>query len=121
VAGGRRWEPRAAAAFVLGAAAIPLLWAGYFAARGGLGFFWECVVAGNMRYAGLAGWSAAAEQGRFFLLDLAPAFLKGSWPAWALAAFGLRGLEARWENRGELLAVLWLAGARRRATTSCIR
>ncbi len=115
--GGRRWEPGAAAAFVAGAAAVPLLWLGYFWARGGLAFFWECVVAGNMRYAAQADWAAAAEQARFFAVDLAPAFLKGSWPAWALAAYGLRGLEARWENRGELTAVLWLAGGLLAAAT----
>lgn len=118
--GGRRWEPKAAAAFVLGAAALPCAWAGYFAARGGLAFFWDCVVAGNMRYAGVAGWSDAAEQGRFFAADLGPAFLKGSWPAWALAGLGLRGLDARWENRGELLAVLWLAGALLAAATGLL-
>jgi 4-amino-4-deoxy-L-arabinose transferase-like glycosyltransferase len=115
--GGRRWEAKAAAAFALGAAMIPLYWLGYFWARGGLAFFWDCVVSGNMRYAGQADWSSAVEQGRFFALDLAPAFLKGSWPAWALAAFGLRGLHARWENRGELIAVLWLAGALLAAAT----
>ena len=63
--GGRRWESKAAAVFALGASAIPLCWLGYFWARGGLGFFWDCVVAGNMRYAGLADWSSAAEQGIF--------------------------------------------------------
>lgn len=118
--GGGRWEPKAAAAFALGASAIPIFWLGYFWARGGLGFFWDCVVAGNMRYAGLADWSSAAEQGRFFAADLAPAFLKGSWPAWALAVFGLRGLEAKWENRGELTAVLWLAGALLAAVTGLL-
>jgi 4-amino-4-deoxy-L-arabinose transferase-like glycosyltransferase len=118
--GGRRWEPKAAAAFVFGAAALPLVCLGYFWARGGLGYFWDCVVAGNLRYAGQADWSSAAEQGRFFAMDLAPAFLKGSWPAWALAAFGLKGLMARWENRGELAAVLWLAGALLSAATGLL-
>lgn len=118
--GGRRWDARAAGAFAAGAAAVPLLWLAYFAARGGLAPFWDCVVAGNMRYAGVAGWSAAAEQGLFFAMDLGPALLKGSWPAWALAAFGLKGLEARWENRGELLAALWLAGALLAAATGLL-
>ncbi len=118
--GGRRWEPRAAAAFAFGAAAVPIFWLLYFEARGGLGSFWDCVVAGNMRYAAMAGWSSAAEQGRFLLIELAPAFLKGSWPAWALAAFGLRGLEVRWENRGGLTAVLWLAGALLAAVTGLL-
>lgn len=118
--GGRRWEPKAAGAVAAGAAAVPAFWLAYFWARGGLGFFWECVVAGNMRYASLADWSAAAEQARFFIFDLAPAFLKGSWPAWALAAFGLKGLEARWENRGELAAVLWLAGGLLAAATGLL-
>jgi hypothetical protein len=118
--GQRRWDAKAALAFAGGAAAVPALWLGYFWARGGLGFFWDCVVAGNMRYAAVAGWSSAAEQGRFFVADLAPSFLKGSWPAWALAAFGLRGLEARWENRGELTAVLWLAGALLAAATGLL-
>ncbi len=118
--GGRRWESKAAAAFVSGAAAIPLIWLGYFWTRGGLGSFWDCVVAGNMRYAAVADWPAAAEQGRFFILELAPSFLKGSWSAWALAAFGLRGLAVRWENRGELIAVLWLAGALLAAATGLL-
>ncbi len=118
--GGRRWEPKAAAAFALGAAAVPLSWLAYFWARGGLGYFLDCVVAGNMRYAATAGWEAAAEQGRFFAVELAPAFLKGSWPAWALAAFGLRGVRATWENRGELAAVLWLAGALIAAATGLL-
>jgi hypothetical protein len=118
--GERRWEPGAAAAFAAGAAACPVFWLGYFWARGGLAPFWDCVVAGNMRYASQAGWSAAAEQGRFFAADLAPAFLKGSWPAWALAAFGLKGLQARWENRGELTAVLWLAGGLLAAATGLL-
>ena len=108
--GGRRWEPKAAGAFAAAAAAVPLFWLGYFQARGGLAFFWDCVVMGNMRYASQADLSAAAEQVRFLAVDLGPAFLKGSWPAWALAAYGLRGLDARWENRGALTAVLWLAG-----------
>lgn len=115
--GERRWDAKAAAAFALSAAVIPIFCLGYFYARGGLAFFWDCVVAGNMRYAGQADWSSAAEQGRFFAFDLGPAFLKGSWPAWALAIFGLRGLHARWENRGELTAVLWLAGALLAAVT----
>lgn len=118
--GGRRWEPRAAGAFAAGAAAMPAFWLAYFWARGGLGFFWDCVVAGNMRYASLADWSAAVEQARFFAVDLAPAFLKGSWPAWALAAFGLKGLEAEWENRGELAAVIWLAGGLLAAATGLL-
>ena len=118
--GGRTVEPKAAAAFAGGCALVPLFWLGYFWARGGLGFFWDCVVAGNMRYASQAGWSAAAEQARFFAVDLGPAFLKGSWPAWALAAFGLRGLEARWDNRGELAAVLWLAGGLLAAATGLL-
>jgi len=118
--GGRRWDPKAASAFAASAAAIPLIWAAYFAARGGLGYFWDCAVAGNMRYAGLAGWSAAAEQGRFFALDLAPAFLKGSWPAWALALLGLKGVTADWENRGQLIAVLWLAGGLLAAATGLL-
>lgn len=118
--GGRRWDRAAAAAFAVGAAAVPLSWLGYFQARGGLAFFWDCVVAGNMRYAAQADRAAALEQARFFAVDLAPAFLKGSWPAWALAAFGLRGLEARWENRGELTAVLWLAGGLLAAATGLL-
>lgn len=118
--GGKSWDPKAAGAFAAGAAAAPAFWLAYFWARGGLGFFWDCVVAGNMRYASLADWSAAAEQARFFAFDLAPAFLKGSWPAWALAAFGLKGLEARWENRGELAAVLWLAGGLLAAATGLL-
>jgi hypothetical protein len=118
--GERNWDRRSAAAFAFGAAAIPLFWLGYFQTRGGLGFFWDCVVAGNMRYAAQADWSAAAEQARFFAADLGPAFLKGSWPAWALAAFGLKGLEARWENRGELAAVLWLAGGLLAAATGLL-
>ena len=71
-------------------------------------------------FVGSADWSSAAEQGRFFATELAPAFLKGSWPAWALAGFGLKGLEARWENRGELAAVLWLAGALLAAATGLL-
>lgn len=118
--GGRNWDRGAAAAFLLGAAAIPLCWLGYFWARGGLAFFWDCVVAGNMRYAAQADWAAAAEQARFFAVDLGPAFLKASWPAWALAILGLRGLEARWENRGELAAVLWLAGGLLAAATGLL-
>lgn len=118
--GGRRWEPAAAFAFVAAAAAIPLFWIGYFWARGSLAFFWDCVVAGNMRYAAQADWSAALEQARFFAVDLAPAFLKGSWPAWTLALIGLRGLEVRWENRGELTAVLWLAGGLLAAATGLL-
>jgi hypothetical protein len=118
--GGRKWEPRAALAFAGGAAVIPLCWAGYFWARGGLGFFWECAVAGNMRYVSIAGWTSIAEQGRFFAVELAPQFLKASWPAWALAAFGLKGLDVKWENRGELGAVLWLAGALLAAATGLL-
>lgn len=118
--GGKRWDPKATAAFVFGAAIFPIFWLGYFWAHGGLDFFWDCVFAGNLRYAGLADWSSALEQGRFFAVDLAPAFLKGSWPAWLLAAFGLRGLEAKWENRGELTAVLWLAGALLAAATGLL-
>ncbi len=118
--GGRRWEPKSAGAFAAGTAAAPSLWLAYFWARGALGFFWDCVIAGNLRYASLADWSAAAEQARFFAVDLAPAFLKGTWPAWALAAFGLKGLEARWENRGELAAVLWLAGGLLAAATGLL-
>ena len=118
--GGRRWEPKAALAFAAGAAVIPIFWAAYFWARGGFGFFWECAVAGNMRYASVAGWQSAAEQGRYFASELAPPFLKASWPAWALAAFGLRGLNARWENRGGLAAVLWLAGALLAAATGLL-
>ncbi|MCR4294786.1 MAG: hypothetical protein NUW21_04580, partial [Elusimicrobia bacterium] len=41
-------------------------------------------------------------------------------PAWALAAVGLKGLEARWENRGELTAVLWLAGGLLAAATGLL-
>lgn len=118
--GGRRWDAKSAAAFIAGAAVVPLFWLGYFGARGGLGFFWDCVVAGNMRYASVAGWTDAGEQARFFVFELAPAFLKGSWPAWALAAFGLSGLQAKWENRGELAAVLWLAGGLLAAATGLL-
>lgn len=118
--GGRRWDAKGAAAFAASAAAVPLLWVVYFWARGGLPFFWDCVVAGNMRYASQADWTAAAEQARFFAMDLGPAFLKASWPAWALAAFGLRGLEARRENRVELTAVLWLAGGLLAAATGLL-
>ncbi len=118
--GGRRIDGKAAGVFAGAAAVIPLLCVAYFAARGGLRFFWDCVVAGNMRYAAIAGLPAAAEQARFFSFELAPAFLKGSWPAWALAAFGLTGLAARWENRGELLAVLWLAGGLLAAATGLL-
>ncbi|MDP3541167.1 MAG: glycosyltransferase family 39 protein [Elusimicrobiota bacterium] len=118
--GSGRWEPRSAGAFLAGVAAVPAFWLSYFWARGGLGFFWDCVVAGNMRYASLADWSAAVEQARFFVFDLAPAFLMSSWPAWALAALGLKGLEARWENRGELTAVLWLAGGLLAAATGLL-
>lgn len=118
--GGRRFDAKAGGAFIGGAAVIPLAWLAYFAAHGGLVFFWDCVVAGNMRYAAIAGLPAAAEQARFFAFELAPAFLKGSWPAWALAAFGLSGLAARWENRGELLAMLWLAGGLLAAATGLL-
>ena len=118
--GERRWDARGAAAFVFGVTAFPLFWLGYFWARGGLSFFWDCAVAGNLRYAGQADWSSAAEQGRFFAFDLGPTFLKGSWSAWALTVFGLRGLHARWENRGELVAVLWLAGALLAAATGLL-
>lgn len=118
--GERRWDLKSAAAFAAGAAALPIFWLGYFWARGGLGFFWDCVVAGNMRYAATAGWPSVIEQARFFTVDLAPAFLKGSWPAWVLALFGLWGLAARWENRGELTAVLWLAGGGLAAATGLL-
>lgn len=118
--GAKRWDKTAAAAFVAGTAAIPLFWLGYFWARGGLAAFWDCVVAGNMRYVATADWAAAAEQGRFFVMVLAPAFLKGSWPAWALAAYGLTGIEADWKNRDALVPVLWLAGALLAAATGLL-
>ncbi|UPT73651.1 MAG: glycosyltransferase family 39 protein [Elusimicrobiota bacterium] len=117
--GAKKWDARAASGFVAGAAAVPAAFVLYFAARGGLPEFWDCVVAGNMRYASIAGWGAAAEQGRFFALELAPAFLKGGWPAWALAAYGLAGLEPRRENAGALAAALWLAGGCSRRRRGC--
>lgn len=118
--GGSRWDRRSAAAFVAGAAAVPVAWLAYFAARGGLAEFWSCVVAGNMRYASTAGWADAAGQVRFFALELGPNFLKGSAPAFLLAALGLRGLKTGWENRGELIAVCWLAGALIAASTGML-
>ncbi len=118
--GGRRFDARAAASFAASAAVVPLTWAGYFWARGGLGALWECTASGNMRYASLAGFSTVFEQGRFFAMELAPDFLKASAPAWLLAFAGLRGLKTSWENRGELTAVLWLAGALLAAATGLL-
>lgn len=118
--GGRRWDARAATSFAVSALVVPLAWAGYFWGRGGLGYLWECTASGNMRYASIAGFSAAFEQGRFFAEVLAPDFLKASAPAWLLAFFGMRGLKSSWENRGELTAVLWLAGALLSAATGLL-
>lgn len=105
----RRRVP-AGAAFAAGAAAAPLLWCAYYLARGGFADFWECAYSGNMRYASVAGWAAAAEQGRFFVRELAPSFLRGTWPAWALAAWGLRGVKPGREAAAETAATLWLGG-----------
>jgi hypothetical protein len=118
--GGKRGDGRSAAAFIAGAVVVPALWLAYFWSRGGLGSFWDCVVGGNMSYVAVAGWRDAAEQGRFFVAELAPAFLKGSAVTWLLAFFGLWGLEARWENRGELAAAFWLAAGLLAAATGLL-
>ena len=118
--GGKRWDRRSAAAFAAGIALIPAAWLSYFAARGGLAEFWDCVVAGNMRYASTAGWADALEQARFFAFELAPEFLKGSAAACLLTMIGLRGLKPSWENRGELIAALWFAGALTAASTGML-
>ena len=118
--GGRRWDRRSAAAVAAGASVVPAAWLAYFAARGGLAEFWNCVVAGNMRYASTAGWADALEQTRFFALELGPDFLKGSAVACVLAVIGFRGLKPGWENRGELVAAFWLAGSLTAASTGML-
>ncbi len=108
--GGKKFDARAASGFAAGACLVPAFWFLYYWSQGGLAVFWDCAVAGNMRYASVAGWGAAAEQARYFVVVLAPSFLKGSAPAWLLAGYGLGGVQARFENRDELVAAVWLAG-----------
>lgn len=118
--GGSRWDRRSAAAFIAGAAVVPVAWLAYFGARGGLAEFWDCLVAGNLRYASTAGWADLAAQARFFAFELVPDFLRGSAPAWLLAMIGLRAVKPGWENRGELIAAFWLAGALTAASTGLL-
>lgn len=110
----------AGALFAAGAAAVPLAWCAYYLSRGAFGEFWDCAYSGNMRYASVAGWSAAAEQGRFFAAELVPSFLRGTWPAWALAAWGLRGAKPARGQETETAATAWLAGGLLAAATGLL-
>jgi hypothetical protein len=109
--GERRLEARRAASFAAGAAAVPLLCAAYFAARGGLADLWRDAFTGNLSYASAVGAEGLFEQARWLAGWLGPKLLAGFWPALALAGYGLADLEARRSQRQAVLAVLWLGTA----------
>jgi hypothetical protein len=108
----RRDRARAAFLYAAGAAAAPAAWAAYFAARGGLGAYWQSAWAGNARYAAvLLMTGALSGQLRWFLTTLGPLLLLYSLPALALSGFALRGLQAGRGRPVETLAVVWFGAA----------
>ena len=99
--------------FAANLAVIPALWLAYFFARGGSPAFLADAVTGNMRYAAIASgapgfWFA---QLRWFFGFVAPRFLIGDWPAYALALAGLKMTQAGRKQPLETLAALWLGTA----------
>lgn len=109
--GSRRFDRGSLARFVLGAAVIPLLWAAYFAARGGLGALVDQVWARNRLYlAVLASPDAVSRQLRWFARAVAPGFLAGLGPAIVVAAFGCSS-DVTERKRAEAGAAVWLATA----------
>jgi hypothetical protein len=103
---------RALAQAVLASLAVPASFLAYFAARGALAPFWDCVFAGNARYAAvLLMTGALSGQVRWFLTGLLPRFLLYGAPALALLAWGLSGLKAGKSRPVETAAVLWLGTA----------
>ena len=110
-AGPRCWSGRRAAAFALAGCLVPAGWLAYFAARGGLTPFLDAAFRGNMSYVSIVGVDNLLKQGRWLLLWLGPALLKGFWPALALGLWGLGAAQAAWAGRLGVLAALWLGTA----------
>lgn len=105
-------KPRRAFLYMAGALTVPLLWAAYFAARGGLGAYWDAVWSGNLRYAGvLLMTGTLAEQLRWFLTALLPQLAAYGLPALALGYHALRGGRAGKDRPVETLAVVWFGTA----------
>jgi hypothetical protein len=98
--------------FAAGAAALPAVWAAYFAAHSAFAVYWSSAWAGNARYAAvLARTGTLGLQLRWFATALLPQLLLFTAPAAVLAAWSLRGLRAGPERPTETLAVLWFGTA----------
>jgi len=105
-----RREP--ALAYVLGLLAVPSAFLVYFALRGGLREMIEQVFSRNMAYSALlSNPEGIRMQLDWLLRRMAPLLLRGEWPFWLLAFYGLAGVQARRSGREELLFTLWLAAS----------
>ncbi|MBI3554502.1 MAG: hypothetical protein HY077_18565 [Elusimicrobia bacterium] len=105
-------QRRALLRFIAGACVAPLMFVSYFAARGGLGAFWQDALRRNLDYAVVAAATGAWRSQLGWLAGvLAPLLIKGGWPFAVLATAGLWGVKADRRRRDELLIVLWLGTA----------
>jgi len=103
--------------FAAGCAGVPLLWAAYFAWRGGLGAFLEEAFRRNLSYAGVMLESGtAASQLRWLAGTVAPLFLAGDWPVYAAAVLALSRTRPD-PDSPQTLATLWFAGGLLGAST----